>query len=270
MTECIQSVLNQAPLKRLGLRNRNSPGVYRSPLEVFTGHLPARPLLRALPFARYGRARSDNVARAQQLVDIEAMQDALHSMHREVAGLVTASRKRSVDAHNRRTNIKTIDFSPGDFVLVRRALSSGHKLQFTWRGPRRVTSAKSNWVFEVEDLLSGKRELVHAQRLRLYRSDMEGKEVAPGLLRAAEHTEATYQTARKLCGIRKNKGEVEVQVEWEGLPDTSDRTWEPLEQIMADIPGVLEEFLHTAGDRNLKREALQKYSFPKPVSEEQV
>jgi len=53
VTESIQSVINHAPLKRLGLRDVTKPGVYRSPLEVFTGHKPVRPLMRALPFAEF-------------------------------------------------------------------------------------------------------------------------------------------------------------------------------------------------------------------------
>ena len=52
-TESLQSVLNHAPLRRLGLRNKEIPGVYRCALEVFTGHLPDRPLMRALPMTTY-------------------------------------------------------------------------------------------------------------------------------------------------------------------------------------------------------------------------
>lgn len=36
VTECVQSVLNHAPLRRLGLHGRNVSGVYRTPAEVFT------------------------------------------------------------------------------------------------------------------------------------------------------------------------------------------------------------------------------------------
>ena len=49
VVETVQSILNNAPLKRLGLREKNKPGVYRTPQEVFTGNVPVRPLMRALP-----------------------------------------------------------------------------------------------------------------------------------------------------------------------------------------------------------------------------
>ena len=46
-------------------------------------------------------------------------------------------------------------------------------LQFFLRGPRRITDRKSEWVYEDEDLVSGKHEVVHVRRLHLYRADMD-------------------------------------------------------------------------------------------------
>lgn len=84
VTECIQSILNQSPLKRLGLRDKSDPQVYRSPLEVFTSHLPSRPLLRALPIEKYQTLPSLSIIRAQQVADIDAVQHSLEEMHRDV------------------------------------------------------------------------------------------------------------------------------------------------------------------------------------------
>lgn len=56
--ECVQSVLNHAPLKRLGLRDKNLPQVFRTPLELFTGHKPTRLLMRALPAKMHENAKS--------------------------------------------------------------------------------------------------------------------------------------------------------------------------------------------------------------------
>ncbi len=64
---------------------------------------------------------------------------------------------------------------------------------------------------------------------------------------------------------------MEVQVEWEGLPDTIDRTWELLYQVREDIPGMFEDFFHTSGERALKKKALKQCSFTsKPVRADQV
>lgn len=258
VTECVQSVLNQAPLKRLGLRHKEKHGIYRTPLEVFTGHIPSRPLIRALPLAKYKQARSQDVIRVQRLVNIEATHSVLSRLHKDVKDKATASRKRMVASHNRKTRIQPVSFQVGDFVLVRRAVKKGHKLKFLWIGPRRVTAAKSGLVFEVEYLLKGQRNVVHAQRLQLYRADMDGKEVEENLLRAAAHTEVVYQDARALRAIRERDGHIEIQVEWEGLPDEVDLTWEPLGQVHEDLPEHIAEYLRTSGSRKLKETAIAR------------
>lgn len=258
VTECVTSVLNQSPLRRLGLREREVPNVYRSPLEVFTGQRPIRPLLRALPMTVH-RQRTLDELRARQLINTDKMQDALSAMHKEVEGLTSASRKRQVERHNRKTNTCSASFIVGDFVLVRRAMPGAHKLNFTWKGPYRIVAVRSQWVYEIESLLETKKEVVHARRLHLYRSDMDGKQVHPKLLQAAEHYESRYETAEALKGIRDRDGNIEVLVEWSGLPDESDFTWEPIARIFEDLPGMLEDFLHSSGQRGLKQKSLESF-----------
>jgi len=254
--EAVQSVINHAPLRRLGLRNKNDQGVYRTPLEVFTGHKPVRPLMRALQMPDYETSRSLDEVHMRMVMGIDELQSALEGMHKEVEGLTSASRKRQVERHNKRTNVHCAKFVEGDFVLVRRAQPGGHKLQFVWRGPRRVVGVKSDWVYVVENLISEKKEVVHARRLHLYRVDMDGKEVSPSLRKTAEHSEMSYQILQELRNIREVDGELQVEVEWEGLPDRDDWTWEPLQQIFEDVPGRLEDFLNTTGARVLKKRAL--------------
>ena len=87
ITECMQSVLNHAPLTRLGLRDPNAKGVYRTPLEVLTGHRPVRPLLRAMPISDYPSAIACDELHARQLIGIATLQHAAESMHREVLEL---------------------------------------------------------------------------------------------------------------------------------------------------------------------------------------
>ena len=257
ITEAVQSVLNHAPLKRLGLRNSNCPGVYRTPLEVFTGHKPVRPLLRALPIGSYPNAKTQDEITARQVINIKELQTAMEQMHRDVGERATKLRKRQVDAHNSRTNVRKAQFHVGDFVLVRRARPEAHKLQFLWCGPRRVKDVKSEWVYEVENILTGKREVVHARRLNHYRADMDGTQLSPSLLKIAQHTEARYQTAEALRDINDYDGELKVHDEWQGLPDDVDMTWEPVNQVHEDMPGLLDDFLHTSGKRSLKRQCLE-------------
>ena len=251
--DCVQSVLNQSPLPRLGLR---SSCVHRSPLQVFTGIPPSRPLLCALPTSKYKTAHFLDEVRAAQILEVETLQEALDGMHKEVAERVSQARAKAILKHNMETNVLPANFHEGDFVLVRKAqISKGHKLQFLWMGPKRVVRTVSKWVFEVEGLIDQKRELVHARRLLWYRADRENKELSSDLLAHVSHSEASYQTVEALLDIRKVEDVLEVLVEWQGLPDQVDRTWELVATLHEDIPEQLENFLPSHGKKKLKDEA---------------
>ena len=76
-TECAQNVLNHAPRAGLGLRGEVVPVVYRTPLEVFTGQLPVRPLLQSFPPVSPGVVENLTQVRAQQLINIEGLSTSL-------------------------------------------------------------------------------------------------------------------------------------------------------------------------------------------------
>ena len=96
---------------------------------------------------------------------------------------------------------------------------------------------------------------MHARRLRLYRAEMDGKEVEEDQVKEIEYTEAVYHDALGLHAIRMRLNVLEVQVKWEGLPEKTDWIWEPLLQIHEDIPILLLEFLESRGNRQLKEGA---------------
>ena len=80
----------------------------------------------------------------------------------------------------------------------------------------------------------------------------------PQIMTAANHSENQVQIAKDIHAIRREKDELEVYIEWDGLPAEADRSWEPIGVVREDLPGVLEDYLHTEGDRDLKRLALQQ------------
>ena len=78
-------------------------------------------------------------------------------------------------------------------------------------------------VNDVQNILSKKIERVHAARMVLYRSDMDGKAVSSKLLQHAEDSERKYELVDELVDISGNdKSGVFIQVKWVGLPDKSD------------------------------------------------
>lgn len=249
--ETIQSVLNNSPLKRLGISSFSS-GSYRTPMEAFTGQRSRRSLLRALPPSVYSTAATLDEAQAIRVIGLESLQAEIQNMHVDIGERISVSRARKVAAHNKKTNIQKVNFVDGDFVLVRSATSPPHKLAFMWQGPRRIVETKSELVFIVEDIVSGKREVVHAARIILYRDDLRGKEVSDELRAAAEHSCANYQMASAIHDIRSGQSGYELQVEWDGLPDSVDFTWEPASTLHEDIPVMVMEFLQTSGKTALK------------------
>lgn len=124
LVECIQSILNHSPLKRLGNR---SDGVYRTSLQVFTGIKPIRPLTKAFPASKYRAAHSDNELNMQKLINIQQPQEKLSEMHKQVHKFIRAARAKDIIRHNEQIKVVAANFQIGDIVLVRRPQKKGHK-----------------------------------------------------------------------------------------------------------------------------------------------
>lgn len=75
--EILKSIVNHAPLRRLGLRSSYRRNVFRSPLEVFTGHKQRRPLIRALPPSNLTAALMNDGLRAAELIRIEELKEVI-------------------------------------------------------------------------------------------------------------------------------------------------------------------------------------------------
>ena len=128
MIEIIQSILNDAPLKRLGKSLLGNGQQYRSPLEVFTGQPATRPLLRACPPTEFNNAPSIDEVRLFQEFQMDRLQKSISEMHKDVKLRIDAERKRQVNSHNSKANVKNVNFSQGEFVLIRKGKALGHKL----------------------------------------------------------------------------------------------------------------------------------------------
>lgn len=223
------------------------PSIYRSPQEVFASHKPKHPLLRSeevgpLPLSKFKEVSSLEEVRARQLIDIERCQEALDSMHRDVGLRSKKNRERPRQRHNSKTNVKLINFQKCDFVLIRRAVRSKHKIDHIWKGAKRILEVILGLVYDVVDIFGEepKRERVHAKRMVLYRPNMEDKEVDESLLKYAEYSSSAYEVAVTLRGLRKADRRMETQIEWECVPSTDEWTWEPIEQVREDLPGRVE------------------------------
>ena len=157
----LQSIINSGKLERLGKR---------SPSTAFTGQKQGSYLLKIK--RRTGKEVSfttiDSV-RAAKLANLESILIALDNMHREVHTLSSKARKKRVQAHNSYTNIREVNFNLVDFVMkanTTRVLKN--KIAIRWYGSMRVTKVISDYIFEVEHLISGKKSISHGTRLKLF------------------------------------------------------------------------------------------------------
>jgi len=245
LTGLVQSILNHS--KRPSLGNR-------APITAFTGQ-PADSPLRTLLSPDSRSTRSIAAAKAAQLIHIESVHKALDSMHRDIAQRRSRRREEAISVHNAKTHIKPINFDVGDFVLVaKRSTCHGKKLRLKWTGPRRIIRVVSDFIFEVEDLITGSYALIHSNRLKFYADSQLN--VTEELLDTVEHNDPHLQTVTKLLDMRFNDHfeRFEVQAKWRGF-DEEEPTWEPFANLKEDIPDMLEKFLKKFPDQAMVRRA---------------
>jgi hypothetical protein len=139
-------------------------------------------------------------------------------------------------------------------VLVAEHRKSGvYRLQVKWKGPRRVASVESGYVFVVENLLTKELKAAHATRLRFYK-DRE-LNVTAELAQAAEHNDHQLYVALKILDARYNVKEMfhELLVAWRSFP-VGDATWEPFSVMAVDVPDMVAKFMESHEDIDVVRE----------------
>lgn len=130
----------------------------------------------------------------------------------------------------------------------------------------RVPEAKFNLVFVVKDILNARKTIVHAQRMLPYRVTHRGEQASAELKQQAEHYDTTYPLVDSIWSIWKKRGKHEMLVGWLGLERREDDTWEPIEFEKEEMLCILEDFLATTSDGNVKREVLDLYFLSKNSS----
>jgi hypothetical protein len=205
----VQSVLNNSLSTRLNKR---------TPMQVFTGHTETTPLALMLKDNVPVSAPHD-VIKAQKLMEVEKLSKAMTEIHARVAEKTTRDRKDAIQNHNDKTHVRSPNFQVGDYVLVAEHRKCGvSKLHVKWKGPRRVASVESDYVFVAENLLRRELNAAHATRLRFY-VDKE-LNVTAELAQAAEHNDHQLYVLSKILDARYNEQEMfhELLVAWRGFP----------------------------------------------------
>jgi hypothetical protein len=172
-------------------------------MKVFTGHGQTTPLALMLKDNVPVNAPLDFI-KAQKLMEVKELSKSVTEIHEQVADKATRDRKAAaIQKHNNKTQVRSRNFQVGDYVLVaEHRKSSVSKLQVKWKGPRRVASVESDYVFVVENLLTKELKAEHATRLRFYK-DKELR-VTAELAQAAEHNDHQLYVVWKILDARFN------------------------------------------------------------------
>ena len=235
----VQAAINDAPVRRLGSRG---DGTLRTPLEIMTGIRPVR----------HPRAIKPAVTSAASPEILTNLQDALVEVHKDVKLRCEKERQRQRKAHNKKTNVYAANFCVGDFVMVRRAQNKGHKLASKWIGPLEITTVISDSAYDVQNLITGKRETVHHTLLRHVSSNIGAN--AEKYQAHAEHTESIYETVEELMQSKHHRGQLYIQVRWSRSDGSDDITWQPFGELFEDVLDMLQEYAHRTADRHVLEE----------------
>jgi hypothetical protein len=151
-------------------------------------------------------------------------------------------------------HVRSPNFQVGDYVLVAEQRKSGvSKLQVKWKGPRRVASVTSDYVFVVENLLTKELKAGHSTRLRFYKD--KDLNVTAELAHAAENNDHQLYVESKILDVRYNKQEMfhELLVAWRGSP-VGEATRDPHLVMAVDVPDMVAKFMESHEDIDAVRE----------------
>jgi len=108
-------------------------------------------------------------------------------------------------------------------------------------GPRRITEVLNDWVYEVEDLVTQKKEKVHAERLKFY-SESE-LEVTEELRNQIAHNDEKFEIDEILdIKYEEQYGRYMILIRWKNFGD-DENTWEFIEEIWETTREVVKNYL---------------------------
>ena len=116
------------------------------------------------------------------------------------------------------------------------------KLSLKWTGPFRVTRVLSNFLYELEDLRNGLKEVVHGSRVKFFRN--KDYEVTEECLNQLAYQDGELCMIDSILDLRELEGTAELLVKWRGFDDETP-SWEDYNTMRVDVPNMVSQFLRT-------------------------
>jgi transposase InsO family protein len=265
----VMNIINQTPSERLG---------GYAPKQVYMGIEKYNPF--NVLYAPHTKSFTEVPLNSAEIKDhVQQLQKTLEAMHKAVD--IAKDKRRITQAKSRLTSrsvrqaralelgIRVQDltdhdciphFSPGDYVLVARArMNNVNKLTAIWRGPYRVLRAFNNYVYEVEHLVTDEVFDVHVSRLRFYADSYLDLPVAlMDELQAETSLNYEYTISQVLeHEYDQYDEEYKLKIQWDGFSEL-ETTWEPLVQLFADQPKLIQQYIDTLPSSDIHKSALQR------------
>ena len=203
--------------------------------------------------------RSSPLSAAEIRQTSEKLREELNLIHKDINSNPKSRRGKTQRSKTRKMPVK-LNAHVGDYVMyATRHIGAQKRSKPKWTGPYRVTRVESEWDFEIEHLVTGKRRQAHACRLDFY-SD-KSLHVDTKLKDQIVHDESrvTYRVESILKHARQADG-WKLLVQWQGF-DAEDATWEPIQQMLEDVPVIVERYVHALEDRAVRAELQSAISF---------
>ncbi|KAG2915212.1 hypothetical protein PC116_g4250 [Phytophthora cactorum] len=208
VVKIVQLVLNNTPSPSLG-------GL--APITAMTGLPAMKPSDTIFVPGPLKTATLDTIQTTQRQ-NVKRVQQALAVMHRRISQVNNAVRATGRQTYNKKKGTTMAQFDIGDFVLyVDVWQHTRGKLRVKWCGPSTV----SNWIFEIQNLVTGQRKEAHSSRLKFYADN--SLDVKVDLLQHIAHNSEGH-VVDFLLKARYNKiaKRHEIKVHWRGLDQLED------------------------------------------------
>ena len=219
-----------------------------APITVMMGLTPDNPLSDVFwhPGKRvFSESPLSQDKRKKSVIDLDS---ALQKMHREVQDK-SAKQRAQKRAHKDQFR-RLPNFQVGDYVLIGlpEPNTAGKKLFLKWRGPYRITDTQNNFVFEVENIIDRRKQIVHGDRVRYY--DDSKLNVTEDIKAQFCHDNLSFEVKEfKGCRISPETGKYQFLVEWKGF-STADNSWEDLENLKMDVPVLVAKYVKKLKSEN--------------------
>ena len=145
------------------------------------------------------------------------------------------------------------DFNIGDYVMVTAAGNQSnpfrtHKVMFHWQGPYEVVGGQGPTEYVVKLLGDTETSTVHWKKMQR----LTGPEFCPDeeVIASALHDRHKF-TVERFTDWIVDDGDAELLVCWKNHGE-NERTWEPLEQLMQDVPKMVGKYVTTVDDIDLR------------------